>query len=82
MDFNRPNPRNCPCMGCGDREIGCHGKCEKYKAWRQMINQRNEQEREFKKSRDTLSEEQKRRIWRKNRYQRKNSRMPRGLEEK
>lgn len=23
----------CPCKGCKDREMGCHGKCEKYKAW-------------------------------------------------
>lgn len=24
-----------PCKGCGDREIGCHSKCEKYKAFKE-----------------------------------------------
>lgn len=24
---------NCPCMGCEDRAAGCHGTCERYKAW-------------------------------------------------
>lgn len=22
-----------PCMGCGKREMGCHAKCEEYKAF-------------------------------------------------
>lgn len=22
-----------PCRGCGDRDIGCHGNCPKYKAY-------------------------------------------------
>ena len=26
--------KDCPCLNCGDRFIGCHGKCEKYKGWR------------------------------------------------
>lgn len=26
--------KDSPCKNCGDRFIGCHGKCEKYKAWR------------------------------------------------
>ena len=25
--------RGCPCQNCLDREIGCHGTCEKYKDW-------------------------------------------------
>ena len=24
-----------PCMGCESREIGCHGKCERYAAFKQ-----------------------------------------------
>lgn len=24
-----------PCKDCGDREIGCHSKCEKYKAFKE-----------------------------------------------
>lgn len=29
-----------PCHECGEREIGCHGKCERYKeycAWREKV---------------------------------------------
>jgi len=25
--------RDCPCYGCQERTVGCHGTCEKYKAW-------------------------------------------------
>lgn len=24
---------NAPCKGCSERQIGCHGRCEKYGAW-------------------------------------------------
>lgn len=24
---------DCPCCGCQERAVGCHGTCEKYKAW-------------------------------------------------
>lgn len=27
----------CPCYKCESRYIGCHGKCEKYKEWRQIF---------------------------------------------
>jgi len=30
-----------PCMGCGDRRMGCHGGCEKYQAWRQILDDQN-----------------------------------------
>ena len=23
----------CPCCGCQERTVGCHGTCERYKAW-------------------------------------------------
>ena len=23
----------CPCCGCRERTVGCHGTCERYKAW-------------------------------------------------
>ena len=25
--------RDCPCCGCQERAVGCHGKCDQYKAW-------------------------------------------------
>lgn len=24
-----------PCLDCPDRAVGCHGKCERYKAWQE-----------------------------------------------
>jgi hypothetical protein len=27
------NKERSPCLGCKDREVGCHGRCEIYKAW-------------------------------------------------
>lgn len=33
---------NAPCKGCTDRELGCHGTCERYKdyrIWREKIRQ-------------------------------------------
>lgn len=24
----------CPCYGCGEREAGCHGRCESYETYR------------------------------------------------
>ena len=24
---------SCPCCGCQERTVGCHGKCDQYKAW-------------------------------------------------
>lgn len=28
---------NAPCMDCGLRYPGCHGKCDRYRAYRQPI---------------------------------------------
>ena len=25
--------RDCPCCGCQERIVGCHGKCDQYKTW-------------------------------------------------
>lgn len=27
---------NAPCMNCPDRSLGCHGRCEKYQAFRSI----------------------------------------------
>ena len=29
---------NGPCFNCPDRHIGCHGKCERYAAWKEERN--------------------------------------------
>lgn len=25
--------RDCPCCGCQERTVGCHGTCDQYKTW-------------------------------------------------
>ena len=25
--------RDCPCCGCQERAVGCHGTCDQYKTW-------------------------------------------------
>ena len=32
---------NAPCKGCPKREIGCHSKCEAYRAYREPIDAMN-----------------------------------------
>lgn len=51
-----PGPGGCVCKGCKDREIGCHGKCERYKAWRKKLDEMRKKEREYKESQNTMSE--------------------------
>lgn len=34
---------DCPCIDCPDREIGCHGKCERYAEWSRKKTQDREQ---------------------------------------
>ena len=38
MDTLRPK---APCYQCPNREVGCHGKCEKYLAYRAQIDAAN-----------------------------------------
>lgn len=35
---------NAPCRGCTDREMGCHGKCDKYKEYKEKSDKRREAE--------------------------------------
>lgn len=30
-----------PCLGCTDRQVGCHGNCEKYKAFKEVTISRS-----------------------------------------
>lgn len=30
-----------PCYKCEERELGCHGKCDKYKSFREEVRRRN-----------------------------------------
>lgn len=32
-----------PCMNCTDREVGCHGKCPKYKEFKELSDKNREE---------------------------------------
>lgn len=32
---------SAPCKDCGDRYVGCHGKCEKYLTFRSRLDEEN-----------------------------------------
>ena len=36
------NTFDVPCKGCGEREVGCHSKCEKYISWNEKHQKRLE----------------------------------------
>ena len=46
----------CPCKGCDNRKLGCHGFCEGYKAWsaeREEVNRKRSAEQDARQlSRD------------------------------
>ena len=33
LHFGKSQKTVPPCKDCGDRVVGCHGRCEKYKNW-------------------------------------------------
>ena len=51
------NGIKAPCKNCPDRELGCHGKCEKYQEYRTKVNEYNKKKHdaEFKAYLGTLS---------------------------
>ena len=52
----------CPCKGCEDRKLGCHGFCKRYKAFRDEREEISRKRYEEQKARDTMSERGKRLI--------------------
>lgn len=41
-----------PCFGCAERYVGCHGECEKYKAWKTEYDRQRELQKEAQKEDD------------------------------
>ena len=71
MDFNRDNIHNCPCMECPRQGCGSyHDICPHYKRWREKLDRQNENERQFHKNNDTMSDAKKKASWRSKRYSR------------
>lgn len=42
--------KHSPCYNCPDRQVGCHGKCERYLAYAEKRAEDAEKEREEKKA--------------------------------
>lgn len=40
-----------PCKGCQDRVIGCHATCERYMAWKELVDL----EREARKQQSSIA---------------------------
>lgn len=70
MEWNRGNTHGCPCKGCTDRYPACSDHCEKeaFKKWREKTKKAREAERKHRMSMDTFSDENKKRMWKKQRY--------------
>ena len=43
-----------PCMGCEKREVGCHGRCGAYKAFRDELDAINERRRLLSDADETI----------------------------
>ena len=44
METTREMP---PCKGCTERFTACHDKCERYKEWKQRLDELNKARREY-----------------------------------
>lgn len=70
--FNRDGMANGPCNGCTERYPACQDHCDKpeYKAWKEKIEVARAERKRYRDSHDTLSDDAKRKIWRRSRYSR------------
>ena len=53
--------KQCPCRDCKERELMCHGRCEKYQTWKTEYEAVKEQNREFIPE---FTKEMRRYVWR------------------
>lgn len=56
MYFGLPVYRPAPCKDCHDRTVGCHGKCEKYLAYRAELDAINKKVKMEKSGADVAYE--------------------------
>ena len=55
---------NCPCKGCHDRHYLCHGRCDKYQAWRKENEEAQARRQELKDSYPGICMTNMRKYWR------------------
>jgi hypothetical protein len=56
---------NCPCHGCLDRTITCHGVCKKYQEWKKVHEAEMFEQNEERKKGAAPTDRVKRRAWKK-----------------
>lgn len=49
-------PSDCPCRECGEREVGCHGRCASYGEWKQEMEKKRHADKLFTQSMRTMSD--------------------------
>lgn len=52
--MSRPDPVTrdiSPCKDCKDRHHACHGSCDRYKEWKQRLEQLKYERREYDRTR-------------------------------
>lgn len=47
MKIDSPIRDDPPCKGCPDRRTPCHDTCERYKEWKQRLEELNKARREY-----------------------------------
>lgn len=77
MEWKVYSSHGCPCKECPEREIGCHGQCEKYAAWRVGVDKAREEERKYHAGNNSISERKLRAIWRSQRWRSQNTKRSR-----
>lgn len=43
------NEIECPCYRCPDRQVGCHGNCNRYKNWRKVVRRTAKKRQEIER---------------------------------
>ena len=55
----------CPCKGCFDRTVTCHGRCERYQTWKKEHEMQLREEMEMRKNNAAPTDRVKHRAWQK-----------------
>ena len=69
MSWNKSNT-GCPCHGCGVREVGCHGRCAKYRTWSEKMAEIRKARYDANESFYTMPTSKLRRYWKDMKYKR------------
>ena len=63
-----PMKNVCPCKGCEDRTVTCHGVCKRYKDWKAAEEELRLERLDVKKQEPQYNNNIKKRMWKKMRW--------------